>query len=59
MDPASLKSPASAGGFFVPPGDTGHSVLKPGPSEQTKSVRHPVLTVPVFLGIKITIDGIY
>ena len=25
---------------LVPPGDTGHSVLKLGPSEQTRSVRH-------------------
>ena len=43
----------------MPPGDTGHSVLKLGPSEQTKSVRHPVLSVLVSLGIKITTDDIY
>ena len=41
------------------PQQTGHSVLKSGPSEQTKSVHHPALSSFLFLGIKITMDDIY
>ena len=43
---------------LVPPGDTGHSVLKPGPSEQTKTVCHPAPSVLDFLEIKITISSV-